>query len=93
MQGVPAGRIATKFHATLAEMILETCDRLRALTGLQRVALSGGVFQNVCLLTRVISRLAARGFEVYTQSQVPPNDGGIALGQVAVANALLAQRH
>jgi hydrogenase maturation protein HypF len=92
-QGAPAGRIATKFHATLAEMILETCHRLRERTGLQRVVLSGGVFQNVCLLTMAISRLAARGFEVYTHSQVPPNDGGIALGQVAVANAILAQRH
>jgi hydrogenase maturation protein HypF len=86
-----APHIAAKFHVTLAEIILTVCSRIRDLTGLGRVALSGGVFQNVLLLTQVVRRLQARGFTVYTHSQVPPNDGGIALGQVAVANAILAQ--
>jgi hydrogenase maturation protein HypF len=92
IKGEPAPRIAAKFHATLAAIILEVCRQLRTLTGQRRVALSGGVFQNVLLLTQAVSRLEAHGFEVYTHSQVPPNDGGIALGQVAVANALLARR-
>ena len=58
---------------------------------MQQVALSGGVFQNVLLLTSVMTNLQANNFKVYTHSQVPPNDGGLSLGQVAVASALLAQ--
>jgi hydrogenase maturation protein HypF len=86
-----APRIAAKFHTTLSTLILTVCGHIRERTGLGGVALSGGVFQNVLLLTQVVGKLQAHGFEVYTHSQVPPNDGGIALGQVAVANAILAQ--
>jgi hydrogenase maturation protein HypF len=91
LRGQSTARIAAKFHATLGEVILQVCCRIRELTGLQQVALSGGVFQNILLLTRVMTNLQAKGFEVYTHSQVPPNDGGLALGQAAVASALLAQ--
>ncbi len=90
-RGAGASLIAAKFHTTLAEIILEVCCRIRELTGLGRVALSGGVFQNVRLLTETVGRLTAAGFEVYTHSRVPPNDGGIALGQATVANAILAK--
>jgi len=90
-RGEPAPLIAAKFHATLGEIILEVCCRIRELTGLGQVALSGGVFQNVRLLTATVGRLTAAGFAVYTHSRVPPNDGGIALGQAVVANAILAK--
>jgi hydrogenase maturation protein HypF len=89
--GQGASYIAAKFHSTLAEIILETCRQIRGMTGLARVALSGGVFQNMRLLTEAVSRLTQDGFAVYTHSQIPPNDGGIALGQIAVANAMLRQ--
>ena len=90
-KGEPAPLIAAKFHTTLGEIILEVCCQDRELAGLRQVALSGGVFQNVRLLTETVGRLTAEGFEVYTHSRVPPNDGGIALGQAAVANAILAK--
>jgi hydrogenase maturation protein HypF len=92
LRGAPAPLIAGKFHTTLTEIILIVCCHIRELTSLRQVALSGGVFQNIRLLTMVVSRLKAHGFEVYTHSQVPPNDGGISLGQAAVANAILATR-
>jgi hydrogenase maturation protein HypF len=91
IRGEPVPRIAAKFHTTLRQIICEVCGRIRELTGLRRVALSGGVFQNVRLLTEVLSNLQAHGFEVYTHSQVPPNDGGISLGQAVVASAILAE--
>lgn len=90
-RGEVASLIAAKFHTTLGEIIREVCCRIRDETGLGQVVLSGGVFQNVRLLTETVGRLAAEGFEVYTHSRVPPNDGGIALGQAAVANAILAK--
>ena len=91
LRGQSPARIAAKFHTTLVEVILQVCCRIRDLTGLQQVALSGGVFQNIRLLTGAMIHLQANGFEVYTHSQVPPNDGGLSLGQAAVASALLAQ--
>jgi hydrogenase maturation protein HypF len=88
---LPVGSMAAKFHNTLVAVIVEVCRRLRETDGLKRVCLSGGTFQNEYLLQRVIPALQARGFEVYFNSQVPTNDGGIALGQAVVANAIVQQ--
>jgi hydrogenase maturation protein HypF len=81
--------IADQFHATIVEMIVRGCRRIRERTGLTRVALSGGCFVNSVLVEGAIGRLEAEGFEVLLRRIVPPNDGGIALGQVAVAAARL----
>jgi len=66
---------------------VRVCARLREETGLGVVALSGGVFQNLLLTHRVVGGLTDRGFRVLTHSRVPCNDGGISLGQAAVAAA------
>ena len=87
-----AARIGGRFHATLAGVIVEVCRRLRWRSGLDRVALSGGVFQNMRLLRLALDGLGRAGFQVYTHRQVPPNDGGLALGQAAVAVRLLEDR-
>jgi hydrogenase maturation protein HypF len=81
--------IALRFHLTVAEGILQVCLQLRPLTGLNRVALSGGVFQNALLLQLTTQRLEQQGFQVWRHRQVPPNDGGIALGQAVGAASLL----
>ncbi len=79
--------IAARFHNGVADAIVQTCLILRDRTGLGTVALSGGVFQNLLLLTRSVDRLTANGFRVLTHRRVPTNDGGISLGQAAVAAA------
>jgi hydrogenase maturation protein HypF len=85
LRQAPASLIATRFHATLAAVLARVCERVRERTGLDAVALSGGVFQNVWLLQAAMGRLEAAGFRVYTHHQVPTNDGGLALGQAAIA--------
>lgn len=92
LREVPAARIAARFQATLADVIAQVCERIRQRTGVGAVALSGGVFQNAWLLDAAIGVLEARGFEVYSHRHVPPNDGGLALGQAAVAARRLATR-
>ncbi len=79
--------IAARFHATVAEAAAEMCRRLRGESQLKKVVLSGGVFQNSLLLGLLKDRLRDDGFAVYSHHRVPPNDGGIALGQAAVALA------
>jgi len=88
-QGVDRGTIIRKFHNTLVKIFTDVCLTLQQKYSLNRVCLSGGVFQNVFLLENLEKALSALDFEVYTHSMVPPNDGGIALGQVIVANAVL----
>ncbi|MGW0203567.1 Kae1-like domain-containing protein [Nonomuraea sp. NPDC003201] len=83
--GVPV--ISARFHNGVSDLIVRCCRMLRDGTGLTTVALSGGVFQNVLLLRRTVDRLGGAGFRVLTHSGVPANDGGISLGQVAVAAA------
>jgi hydrogenase maturation protein HypF len=85
--GVEAAVVAGRFHAGVAGLIARSCAILRSRTGLGVVALSGGVFQNLLLLERTVSLLEADGFRVLVHGRVPPNDGGISLGQAAVAAA------
>jgi hydrogenase maturation protein HypF len=85
-QGVDAGEIGARFHRTVAEVIMALCQHICGETGLHEVALSGGVFQNVTLLGLTVPLLRDAGLTVYTHSLVPPNDGGIALGQAVIAN-------
>ncbi|MCP4535731.1 MAG: carbamoyltransferase HypF [Chloroflexi bacterium] len=87
---VPVGVIAVKFHNGLAAMVRDVCLQLRDETGLDQVALSGGVFQNITLLERTVALLQVAGFTVYTHQLVPPNDGGISLGQAVIAGAMSA---
>ena len=85
----PTGWISAAFHNTVASVIVEVCVRLRAAEGIDRVCLSGGTFQNVYLVERTLVSLRAKGFDVFLHSKVPPNDGGISLGQAVIANASL----
>jgi len=78
-RGAPAGRAAARFHNSLVEAIVSVALR----TGEQRVALTGGCFQNRYLTERTVQRLREEGFRPYWHQRVPPNDGGIALGQLA----------
>jgi len=89
---VSPGIISARFHNAIAESILEVCLQERSLSAIHRVALSGGVFQNVLLLERTRRLLEDEGFEVYVNEKVPPNDGGISLGQAAIAAARLMER-
>jgi hydrogenase maturation protein HypF len=90
LAGAAPAAIAARFHATLAHVVAEVATRLRARTAIARVALTGGVFQNVRLLRETTAALRASGFRVLVHRRVPPNDGGLALGQAAVAARRLA---
>ncbi|MBT0651588.1 carbamoyltransferase HypF [Geobacter luticola] len=85
LAGVPVADLARRFHATIALAAVEVCERVRDASGVSRVALSGGVFQNKLLSEEMVELLAARGFDVCTHRLVPPNDGGLALGQAVIA--------
>jgi hydrogenase maturation protein HypF len=87
--GRPVPMVAAAFHSTVAAFTLAVCQKVRQARGLNRVVLSGGCFQNALLTRRLLDRLAEDNFEVFTHRQVPPNDGGISLGQAAVADALV----
>jgi hydrogenase maturation protein HypF len=89
-QGVEAARVARRFHSTLIELISATCSQLQRATGIEAVVLSGGVFQSALLTREASARLRSDGFRVYRHRLVPPNDGGLSLGQLAVAAACLA---
>ena len=92
MSGAGVGVISARFHNTMSEIILSVCLGVRMTSGLERVVLSGGVFQNTLLLERTFDLLQENGFKVYIHHRVPPNDGGIALGQSIIANALISNR-
>jgi hydrogenase maturation protein HypF len=90
LDGLPPGIVSAKFHIAVAGLILKIARAVRRERRLNRVALSGGVFQNMLLLESSRRMLRHDGFEVFTHSRVPPNDGGISFGQAAIANARLA---
>jgi hydrogenase maturation protein HypF len=79
--------VAARFHNGLAAAVVAACGRLRDERGLDVVALSGGVFQNLLLTEQTVTGLKLAGFRVLQHSQVPCNDGGISLGQAAIAAA------
>jgi hydrogenase maturation protein HypF len=85
--GVARPVIAARFHNGVADAVVRVCVGLRERTGVATVALSGGVFQNLLLLSGCVDRLRDNGFRVLTHSRVPTNDGGISLGQAVVAAA------
>lgn len=84
-KGVDRGLISARFHNTVARIITETVERISRESGLKKLVLSGGTFQNRVLSERVENDLRRKGFEVLVPLQLPTNDGGIALGQLAVA--------
>ncbi len=90
--GVGMPQIAGRFHQTVAAFFVASCQRVRETTGLTIVALSGGVFQNRLLLETLTMMLQDAGFQVVTNRRVPPNDGGLSLGQAAIAATIVAGR-
>ncbi len=90
-RGESQATIAARFHVTLVEAIAAVCGRMREELRLERICLSGGCFQNARLLEGCVSRLRGDGFEVFTHREVPANDGGISLGQAAIACEILRQ--
>jgi hydrogenase maturation protein HypF len=91
IDGMSSSKISGKFHRTVARLIVDTCEMIRSKERLNRVVLSGGVFQNIFLLSLVTEGLRRSGFEVHTHHLVPANDGGISLGQAVVAQMRLFQ--
>jgi hydrogenase maturation protein HypF len=89
VEGISQSIISGKFHRTIASLIVETCQAIRSVDGLNRVVLSGGVFQNIFLLSLVVMGLKRAGFDVYTHHLVPTNDGGISLGQAVIGHMKL----
>jgi hydrogenase maturation protein HypF len=86
-------RIARRFHSTVVEIIVQTCRRIREQSGLNRVVLSGGVFMNALLLGEALEQLKGNRFDVHRHQRVPPNDGGLCLGQLAIAAATAGDDH
>jgi len=84
-RGAATELIARRFHGTVVELVVQACTQLGALYGLERVVLSGGVFANAILSRELPQRLRDAGFAAFTHRTVPPNDGGLCLGQLAVA--------
>jgi hydrogenase maturation protein HypF len=83
-RGLRMSVISAKFHNTLVSIILETVKSISEATGILKVVLSGGVFQNKYLLEETENQLISHTFEVYSHQKVPSNDGGIALGQAVI---------
>jgi hydrogenase maturation protein HypF len=86
---IPVAAISARFHRTMARVVVDSCVRIRQLDDLSRVCLSGGTFQNLRLLGQSAEGLRQCGFEVFTHQRVPPNDGGLSLGQAVIANEIL----
>jgi len=80
-RGVPVWKISARFHNALAEGVVAMAQQVKE----PRVVLSGGCFQNKYLVERTVTRLRREGFSPYWHQRVPPNDGGIALGQIMAA--------
>ncbi|MFJ3977125.1 carbamoyltransferase HypF [Streptomyces sp. NPDC090021] len=91
--GTGAGPIAAAFHAGVAALVVELCGLARERHGLDTVALTGGVFANTLLSSRCARTLRASGFTVLRHGRIPPNDGGLSLGQLMVAAVAAPHNH
>jgi hydrogenase maturation protein HypF len=87
--GVRITKIAARFHNTVVRMVVEVCKEIRTCSSVSEVVLSGGVWQNMNLLSRAVTALQKSDFTVYIHREVPTNDGGICLGQAVVALHML----
>ncbi len=87
--GSPPARLAGRFHNTVSRMVLQGCQSIQKVSGVDIVALSGGVWQNTLLLKKSRALLEDAGFRVLLHERVPTNDGGIALGQAVIAARML----
>jgi hydrogenase maturation protein HypF len=92
LAGRSAGAASSKFHRTMAEVVVAGCEQIREAGGVGAVALSGGTFQNLLLTEQVLELLTGKGFKVYRHRRVPANDGGLALGQAVLANRLSGEK-
>jgi len=82
---IPTPAISARFHNTLAEIVLQVCQQMRAEYGIEQVVLSGGVWQNMTLLRKTLELLSQDQFNTLIHKKVPANDGGISLGQAVIA--------
>ena len=89
LAGVPISMISARFHNGLADVVRVAALEVRESTGVNEVALSGGVWQNLTLLKRTLPLLESEGFKVYIHREVPTNDGGLSLGQAVIAAKLM----
>ena len=89
LSGAPISAISGRFHSGLAKMVVDVSNKIRSETAINEVVLSGGVWQNITLLRRTLSLLQKDDFQVYLHREVPTNDGGLSLGQAAIATARL----
>lgn len=92
VDGVSKEIIAYRFHKTITEIIKINCLLIRQNSGIKKIVLGGGVFQNNLLLGLLTPELKQEGFEIFLPSKVPVNDAGISLGQVVIANKLLEEK-
>jgi hydrogenase maturation protein HypF len=90
--GIPIQKISARFHNGLADMAREACLKIKSETGINEVALSGGVWQNMTLLQKTMQLLENSGFKIYIHHEVPTNDGGLSLGQAMIAASRLADQ-
>ncbi|MFB7810485.1 Kae1-like domain-containing protein, partial [Streptomyces virginiae] len=91
--GTAPGLIAAGFHAGVTALVAELCGLARERHGLDTVALTGGVFANTLLSSACARTLRAAGFTVLRHGRVPPNDGGLSLGQLMVAAAATPEQY
>jgi hydrogenase maturation protein HypF len=85
--GTSPAIIAARLHAAVIDFTCDVCERLRAATGIDAAGLTGGVFANAILTRGIAARLERAGFRVLRHREVPPGDGGLALGQLATVAA------
>lgn len=90
-QGAGPANIARRFHTTVVNIIAAGCQQIRQQSGLTTVILTGGVFLNRLITREAVARLSAEGFRVYRHERVPPGDGGLCLGQLAIAARTLTE--